>query len=109
MSNATVYIEKAQSENQVTRERRYASRPDGAAVNLEVYRDRGTVKVGRNVRRTAWRSKGWTSTKATEAEAVAFADVKWGELLAWLEKLEAQDAGDGAAAAFSAQVATMMR
>ena len=58
---------------------------------------------------TVWRSRGWTATRATEAEALAFAEEKWVQLVAWLEKIEAQDAGDGAAAAFSAQVATMMR
>ena len=103
----TVTIQPADSDAAVTRERRYASK-GRAAVNLEVYRDRGSVVVRWNVNRGRGWSKCWRATRASEAEAMAFVAEKWPALLTWLEQVEPVEGG-GAAEAFSAQVATMLR
>ncbi len=102
-------IEPATSPAQYTREKRYASGVNGGAIDLRVYRDRGTVKVSWNVNRgNGWRAKGWKATRATEAEAMAFANEKWPTLIAWLENLVPEERS-GAVDAFSAQVASMSR
>ncbi len=113
MSNATnpatVTIQTADSDASLTRERRHAHGANGGAVSLSVSRaDRGaSCSIRWNVNRGAGWAKGWKATRATEAEALAFATEKWPTLIAWLEKL-APEASDGAAQAFSTQVATMM-
>jgi len=118
MNAATVTIQSADSDACVTRERRYASGSEGGAIDLTVARKtRGTWGAatsgsGYEVRWAVNRGRGWgkayVATRATEAEALAFANEKWPVLVAWLERLEPVSSG-GAAAAFSAQVVTMLR
>jgi hypothetical protein len=112
MNKVTIEIEKAKGPGYVTRERRYASGTIGGAAELAVARDGKAFRVYWNARRAAGWFKGWRATKATEAEAFAFAEQKWSELVAWLQKQspEQLDAGrNGAVDAFSAQVANMTR
>ncbi len=109
MQTVTQSIDPAFSDNAVTRERRYASRADGAATQLEVVRESGgNFRVYWSVRRRAWRARGWKATRPSEAAAMAFANEKWPALVAWLEALELPESDrDGAADAFSAQLAGM--
>jgi hypothetical protein len=108
MNTAAVHIEKLEPQF-LTRERRHASGAEGGSVGLSIYRDGSKFKVSWNINRgNGWRSKPWIATRATEAEATAFADEKWPTLVAWLEKLTPEENG-GAVAAFSAQVASMSR
>jgi hypothetical protein len=111
MNTATITIEKAPSPNHFTRERRHAHGKDGGAVELCVSRhSSGKVTVYWNAHTGLGWFRGWRATRATEAEAMAFADEKWARLVAWLEKLVPKDEGrNGAVDAFSAQVASMVR
>ncbi len=108
-ADLAITIRPAASPNAYTRETRYASKTGDegiAAIDLKIYRDGGAVKVSWSVNRGAGWGKRWTTARASEAHAVAFADEKWPTLLAWIEKVTPVASG-GAAAAFSAQVASM--
>lgn len=107
----TITIETATTPGQVTRERRYASGAKGGSVSMTVGRsDAERTFVTRwNVNSGPGWHKGWKATRTTEAEAFAFVAEKWPTLMAWLEKLEPKVREGGAAAAFSAQVASMSR
>lgn len=108
MQTTKTTIETATSLAQLTRETRYASGSNGGAVNLTVSREATGYLVAWNVKRGRGWAKGWKRTTKTEQDAFAFAIEKWPTLIAWLEKLEPVE-GDGAAEAFSAQIAGMSR
>lgn len=104
-----IEVTPAAFENSVRRENRYARRAmSSAAVNLEISRERGVYKV-----RWSWnKGRGWSNARyvagLTEAAAADLADRQWGKLVAWLGKVDPLSSG-GAAACFSAQVASMSR
>lgn len=108
MNTATQELRTATSANQIGRLHYYASGERGGAVDLKVDRERnGTHTVLWNANKgRGWFAKGWKCTVKTEADALAFVATKWPTMIAWLEALEPV-AHDGAAAAFSAQVASM--
>jgi len=103
-----ITIAPAHSPMSVTRERRHAAGANGGAIELTIARDGTGHMVSWTVNRGDGWSKPWACRRATEAEARAFADEKWPSLVAWLEKLRPVASG-GAAAVFSAQVASMHR
>src|SRR5262245_36186022 len=106
----TVHMEPAVSPASVTRGRCYADGERGGRADLSVARWSDTKwSVCWNVDRGRGWFKGWKATRASEAEAMAFAASKWERLVTWLEDLEPVERGNGAAAAFSAQVASMAR
>jgi hypothetical protein len=116
MNAATTEIQRATDDSAITRERRYARGAICGAVELSVERKRNdTYSVRWNANRgKGWR-KGWSTTHATEAAALEWAGDKWTVLVSWLESLVSTGDGegtgprDGASAAFSAQVSTMVR
>lgn len=107
MNNVIVESRPA-SPNAITRGHCYARGELGGAVDLRVDCERGVWRISWAVNRGGGFGRGWKTTRATEAEAWGFAAPKWAALVAWLEKLEPVEC-DGAGAAFSAQVASMMR
>jgi len=94
MNTANIEIQKADSENACTRERRYARGERGGAVCLDIARDywhgrRIAIVVTWNANDgRGWRKLGWKATFASQEAAEAFAASKWTVLVAWLEKLE---------------------
>lgn len=96
-----------------TRRRRYASTNVGTRASMTVTRaDRGNRHtIHWNVDQGRGWCKGWKCTRDDYETAIAFADEKWATLIAWLERTpsKAVPGENGAAAAFSAQVASMMR
>ncbi len=107
----TVEIAGPAFPNALTRENRYAYKAGGGRLSMSIGRltnSRGKVVVSWNVDRGAgWRTQGWKATHTTEAEAFAFAGTKWATMLAWLDALVPVDSRNGAAEAFSTQVAGM--
>lgn len=106
----TIEVEKLGVEF-MTRERRYGRGANGGAISLTVSHERKVFVVRWNANRGRGRGwmKGWRTSRRAEAEAMAFAEEKWSSLVAWLEQLEPATIQNGAVAAFSAQVASMMR
>lgn len=107
----TEEITRATEARQLTRERRYARRSDGVAGNLVVTRtDRGVgFKVNWSARTGGGWGKHYTASFPTESAALAFAETKWTTILGWIAKRPAEQNTGGAAALFSAQVATLRR
>jgi hypothetical protein len=110
MQNITVENRKADTDAQITREHRFAYGERGGCADLQVSREHGKYTVIWNVNRgRGWRTKNWRASGLTHEKAEAFADEKWAALIEWLKNLEPEQRGNGAVAAFSAQVASMWR
>lgn len=110
MQDIVITIQGPHSEESCTREVRFAHGERGGCIEVRVWRERGKCEVTWNVNRgRGWRAKAWKSSGLTEERALAFAQEKWAALTDWLRNLEPEARGNGAAAAFSAQVASMAR
>lgn len=99
------------SDASIRREGRHARGERGGMVDLTISRERGVWSVHWNAHTGRGWYKGWTAKfrgQDAEEKARAFADAKWVTLTEWLGKLEPVLSG-GASAAFSTQVASMMR
>lgn len=110
MNSATnIQIRTADSATSDRREHRFADGILGGMIEMAVHRSIGgvTFQITWNVHNGRGWAKGWKKAGLrTEQEALDFAAGKWLVLVVWLEKLEPVT-HNGAAAAFSAQVATI--
>lgn len=109
MQEITVTVQGPHSENSCRRELRHAYGERGGCIEIQVWRERGKCDVTWSVNK----GRGWLPRRKksgmTEEAALSFAAAKWEVLAKWLRELEPVQRGGGAAAAFSAQVATMQR
>ena len=109
MSNAAINIsiKGPDSENSYRRAQWFADGERGGMINLMIHRTgHGKCLLTWNGHNGRGWLKGWRKAGITEAEALAFAETKWPQMIEGLDKLEPKTSG-GAAAVFSAQVATM--
>lgn len=110
MQEIVITVQGPHSENSCTREVRFAHGERGGCIEIRTWRERGKYEVVWNVNRgRGWRAKAWKASGLTREKAEALVIEKWTLLTDWLRNLEPEVRGNGAASAFSAQVATMIR